>query len=59
VLAAGEHPKVVSEMLGHARIGLTLDTYSHLIPGLEGRAAERIEAVIVDRGAIQDVGARG
>jgi len=33
-------------MLGHARIGLTLDTYSHLIPGLEGRAAERLESVI-------------
>jgi integrase len=46
LLAAGEHPKVVCEMLGHARIGLTLDTYSHLIPGLEGRAAERLEDVI-------------
>jgi integrase len=44
--AAGEHPKLVSEMLGHARFGLTLDTYSHLIPGLEGRAAERLESVI-------------
>lgn len=30
----GVHPRVVSEQLGHANIGITLDTYSHVIPGL-------------------------
>jgi integrase len=28
------HPKIVSEMLGHSSIAITLDTYSHVIPGL-------------------------
>jgi hypothetical protein len=33
------HPKVVSELLGHATIALTLDTYSHVIPSLHEEAA--------------------
>lgn len=36
-LAAGVHPKVVSERLGHASITITLDTYSHAIPGCRRR----------------------
>jgi integrase len=31
LLARGVHPKVISEILGHATIALTLDTYSHVI----------------------------
>jgi integrase len=31
---AGGHPKVVSERLGHAFVGITLDTYSHVMPGM-------------------------
>lgn len=46
LLAAGEHPKVVSELLGHSRIGLTLDTYSHVLPGLVERATSRLEDLI-------------
>jgi integrase len=38
-LAAGVHPKVVSERLGHADIALTLNTYSHAIPALQETAA--------------------
>jgi hypothetical protein len=38
LLARGVHPKVVSDMLGHATIALTLDTYSHLIPSLQQEA---------------------
>jgi integrase len=34
-LAAGVHPKVVQERLGHANIAITLDTYSHAVPALE------------------------
>ena len=33
-LAAGIPAKVVSERLGHATIAITMDTYSHVIPGL-------------------------
>ena len=41
------HPKVVSEMLGHANTSVTLDTYSHVIPGLGDAAAEAMENVLV------------
>jgi hypothetical protein len=44
LLRAGIHPKVVSERLGHASIGITLDTYSHVMPGMQAQAAERIDA---------------
>ena len=32
LLGANVHPKVVSERLGHATVGITLDTYSHVLP---------------------------
>jgi site-specific recombinase XerD len=32
LLRAGVHPKVVCERLGHSRVGITLDTYSHVLP---------------------------
>ncbi|HEY5274968.1 MAG TPA: tyrosine-type recombinase/integrase [Coriobacteriia bacterium] len=41
---AGVHPKVVSERLGHASIGITLDTCSHVMPGMQAEAAEKIDA---------------
>ena len=34
------HPKIVQERLGHANISVTLDTYSHLVPGLQKLAVE-------------------
>jgi integrase len=34
-LAAGVRPKVISQRLGHATIAITMDTYSHVIPGLD------------------------
>ena len=46
LLAAGEHPKVVQERLGHSSIVLTLDTYSHLLPGLQQRASERLDELL-------------
>lgn len=46
LLAAGVHPKVVQERLGHSTIVLTLDTYSHLIPGMQDRAAEKMEKIL-------------
>lgn len=41
-LKAGVHPKVVSERLGHATVGFTLDLYSHVVPSLAREAAEQI-----------------
>ncbi|NLT34276.1 MAG: tyrosine-type recombinase/integrase [Gaiellales bacterium] len=46
-LAAGIHPKVVSERLGHATVSLTLDTYSHAVPALSEEAAGIIAALVV------------
>jgi integrase len=46
-LAAGVHPKVVQERLGHANISITLDTYSHAVPALEEQAAATIAALIL------------
>lgn len=46
LLEAGEHPKVVQERLGHSSIVLTLDTYSHLLPGIQQRASERLDELL-------------
>jgi len=46
-LSAGVHPKVVSERLGHANIGITLDTYSHCLPTLSEEAACRVAALVL------------
>lgn len=40
LLREGTHPRVVQERLGHSSVGLTLDTYSHVLPGLQERAAQ-------------------
>jgi integrase len=37
------HPKIVSERLGHSSIAITLDTYSHVIPGLGEVVASAME----------------
>jgi integrase len=41
-LAAGVHPKVVSDRLGHSTISITIDTYSHAIPILDADAAATV-----------------
>ncbi|MDQ3680490.1 MAG: site-specific integrase [Actinomycetota bacterium] len=47
-LAAGVHPKIVQERLGHANISITLDTYSHLVPGMQEEAAAKVAKLIFD-----------
>ena len=46
LLQQGVHPKVVSERLGHAGVAITLDTYSHVLPGLQEEAAEKLDRVL-------------
>ncbi|PHS29510.1 MAG: site-specific integrase [Alkaliphilus sp.] len=46
LLLLNEHPKVVSERLGHSTIAMTLDTYSHVIPGMQERASEKLSGVL-------------
>lgn len=44
LLANGVHPKVASERLGHSRVGITLDLYSHVMPGMQEDAAAMVDA---------------
>lgn len=44
LLASGVHPKVASERLGHSKVGITLDLYSHVLPGMQADAASRVDA---------------
>ncbi|TFB14161.1 site-specific integrase [Filobacillus milosensis] len=43
LMQQGENPKVVSERLGHSRVGITLDLYSHVNDDLQERAAQKFE----------------
>lgn len=45
MLTQGVHPKVVSERLGHSSIGITLDTYSHVLPGMQAEAARAFDSL--------------
>jgi len=45
MLLQGVHPKIVSERLGHASVGITLDTYSHVIPTMQEEAAKAFDAL--------------
>jgi integrase len=47
-LQAGIPAKVVSERLGHKSIAITLDTYSHVTPGMQEEAASQVAALILD-----------
>ncbi|HMN63200.1 MAG TPA: site-specific integrase, partial [Anaerolinea sp.] len=46
MLQENVHPKVVQERLGHSDISLTLNTYSHVMPGMQEEAADKIDEVL-------------
>jgi integrase len=46
LLSRNVHPKYVQELLGHANIAITLDTYSHVIPGMGDHAMRAMEDVL-------------
>ena len=48
LLSAGEHPRVVMDVLGHSQIALTMNTYSHVMPAALEQAAERMDALFAD-----------
>ncbi len=49
MLKQGAHPKIVQERLDHASIQITLDTYSHVAPGLQEAAAARFDEAFTAR----------
>jgi len=56
LLANRVHPKVASERLGHSRVGITLDTYSHVIEGLQEEAVSMVDDAMAK--ALQNRAAR-
>ncbi|GHO44110.1 tyrosine-type recombinase/integrase [Ktedonospora formicarum] len=42
-LSKGVHPKIVQEILGHSEIGMTLNTYSHILPTMQKEAMEKLD----------------
>jgi integrase len=43
LVSGGVHPKIASERLGHSKIGITLDLYSHVLPGMQEDAAALVD----------------
>ena len=46
-LSSGVHSKIASERLGHSKVGITLDLYSHVLPGMQADAAARIDEALL------------
>ena len=46
MLAAGVHPKIAQERLGHSTIAVTLDTYSHVLPEMDREAASTFDRLL-------------
>jgi integrase len=46
LLANGVHPKIAQERLGHSSVAITLDLYSHVLPGMQADAAAKVDAAI-------------
>jgi hypothetical protein len=50
MLATGVHPKIASERLGHSKVGITLDLYSHVLPGMQEDAVAKVDAAMQANG---------
>jgi integrase len=48
MLSSGVHPKIASERLGHSKVGITMDLYSHVMPGMQEDAAARVDRDLED-----------
>jgi integrase len=46
LLGLGVHPKIAQERLGHSSIGITLDLYSHVMPGMQDDAVAKVDAAL-------------
>ena len=46
LLSKNVNPKIVSEMLGHSSIAITLDTYSHVLPNMKQSAVRALEEAL-------------
>jgi integrase len=55
LLLAGENPKIVQERLGHSRIQVTLDTYSHVLPTMQRSAVAKLDKLFSENGGTMAV----
>ncbi len=55
LLQQGVHPKVVQERLGHSTISMTLDTYSHVMPGMQTEAARQLADRLFGKGVVDSL----
>ena len=46
LLEANVNPKAVSEMLGHTEVGITMNLYQHVTPGMQQQAADAFDALL-------------
>ena len=46
LLLKDAHPRLVQELLGHASISITMDTYSHVLPGIDDGLADMMEEAL-------------
>lgn len=56
LLVKNAHPKVVSERLGHSTTRVTLDTYSHVIEGMQRGATDALDSIIYGAPAEENIG---
>jgi integrase len=55
MLKQGVHPKIVQERLGHSSISITLDTYSHVAPGLQQSAARTFDNIVLPKQPVPEI----
>lgn len=55
LLKQGVHPKIVQERLGHSSIEMTLNTYSHIVPGLQEAAAKKFDELLTGPAINSDI----
>ena len=56
LLGKGIHPKIVSEMLGHTQVGITLDVYSHVTATMQHQAVNALDDLLAVKLAVNQDG---
>ncbi len=54
LLSLGIHPKVVQELLGHTQISMTMDVYSHVLPGMQQEAMKQLHAALIKQERLEN-----
>jgi integrase len=54
LLAMNVHPKIVQELLGHHQISMTMDLYSHVLPGLQDDVIDKLGDLLEQSENVED-----